>query len=71
MLDKQIVTHHDRSVEASRDRSVAAPRDRCGGARDRCDGVRAPGPAPPCNLNKNAYICRRMPELTPVPVCFV
>ena len=105
MLDKQIVTHHDRSrkalrgrcgkaprdrcggtprvewrhpeagvtvpeggVAAPRDRSVAAPRGRCGGARGRCDGARAP---PFCNLNKNTYICRWMPELTPVPVCFV
>ena len=41
---------------------VAAPRGRCGGAR---------APPPPCNLNKNTYICRRAPELTPVPVCFV
>lgn len=92
MLDKQMVTHHDRSVEASRDRSVTAPRGRCGGTRGwsggtprpECGGTLRPvwrhpeagvtasgAPPPPCNLNKNTYICRRVPELTTVPVCFV
>lgn len=34
-------------------------------------GVAVPGALAPCNSNKNHYICRRVPELTTVPVCFV
>ena len=51
MLDKQIVTHHGRSVEASRDRSVAAPEAGVavpeGGVAVPEAGVTASGPRAP------------------------